>query len=366
MPKQITGGVYKRGSVWYYDFMIRGTRYRSAIPEARTKTQALEAKAKAQQAAFDDAWKSKRYTIPTLAEFTEKHFLPWSKQHKRSHNSDRYRCKTLNREFGALRLNEIRPMRIEQFKRRLIEAGKAPTTINQFLILLGQILRQAADMELITANPCQRVRKLALPPGRSRFLSHEERRRLFDALKTHADNEDQSDAAQRNFAALALAVEIALLTGMRRGEIYGLTWEQISIERQSLTLTKTKNGRARTIPMSSRLLEILSSRRTDDATGPILAGQFHDRHWRKVVITAELDNFHFHDLRHTAATYMGENGADAFTIAAILGHSDIRMTSRYTHATINRLKETAENLCRTFATNDGGKTVLEFRKTKTG
>jgi hypothetical protein len=151
--------VRKRGGVWYYDFMIRLVRYREAVPEARTKWQAEQVETQVRQAIFEGRYcKLQQKQVPTLKEFVEETFLPWSKANKRSYQSDSWRSKVLTNRFDGKRLDEITPFLIEKFKKERREEktrrGKerSPASVNRELELLSRVLTMAVDHDLIGAN----------------------------------------------------------------------------------------------------------------------------------------------------------------------------------------------------------------------
>lgn len=336
--------VRKRGATWYYDFQIRSIRYREAIPEAQTKAEAREAETKAKREVFDGVWQSKRRQVPTLRAYVEETFLPWSEANKAS-RGDSNRCETLCAAMGALPLDQIAVIHIEGFKQRQQKLGKNPITINHYLATLNQIMRQAVDRGLIRDNPCAKVRPLRQSPHRTRYLAPDEEARLFAAIEAELARDDLTRQARLNLEALRSAVRIALATGMRRGEIYGLAWMSVDFSRGTITLERTKTNRGRVIPMGSSLRELLlllDSNRGDSRK--VLAGRYHGVYWGRVVRAAGIADFRFHDLRHTAATRMAEVGTDPFTISAILGHSSVQMTAKYAHATGEGTREAVERL----------------------
>ena len=136
-------------------------------------------------------------------------------------------------------------------------------------------------------------------------------------------------------------VELALGTGMRRGEILGLSWHHVDFARSVIHVTNTKTARDRMVPMSQRVREVLlqlhRARKGDDVfrsikgTGKAMVDI--KRGFVAACSDAGILDFHFHDLRHTFATRLGDQGCTATTIAALLGHANTQMTARYTHAT---------------------------------
>ena len=126
-------------------------------------------------------------------------------------------------------------------------------------------------------------------------------------------------------------VVLEINTGIRRGEILGLGWKNVDLIRGLIYVTNTKSGNDRVIPLNQAARTALESVKQQGQ-------RVFDIDWIKVAWTAALSDakiydFRFHDLRHTAATRLADAGTDAFTIAAILGHSTIQMSARYTHAT---------------------------------
>lgn len=230
---------------------------------------------------------------------------------------------------------------IEAFKQERLSTptkhgGKRqPATVNRILSVLSKILSLAVDAELVDVNPCTRVRKLRLNNNRLRVLSVDEEAKLFSALgENHLVKQ---------------IVTTALHTGMRRGEIFNLKWFDIDFNRNMIQVRESKSGKKRSIPMNATIRKLLDNlpRRSEYVfPSPKTGGRLDNvkRSFRGAVEAANIEDFRFHDLRHTAATRMADAGADAFTLMKIPGHSDIRMTSRYTHATDSAIRRAVENL----------------------
>lgn len=142
---------------------------------------------------------------------------------------------------------------------------------------------------------------------------------------------------------------MAINSGMRRGEIFDLKWFDVDFNRRMVHIRQSKSGRPRAIPLNSTtqtLLESLPKTSEYVFSSPKTSGRVNDvgRQFERAVTKAGLVDSHFHDLRRTAATRMADAGADPFTLAAILGHSDIRMTARYTHATDEAKRRAVDKL----------------------
>jgi integrase len=197
--------------------------------------------------------------------------------------------------------------------------------------VLSRIFTIAIDNGMNIQNPCRKVRLLRMDNQRNRYLSDEEETRLMATL-----------VGRR--AHLRPVVILAIHTGMRRGEILSLRWNQIDFERSLILVQRTKTDRDRIIPMNStvrKTLDVIRQQAEGDQVFPINDVK---RSFSYACVKAKIADFRFHELRHTAATRLADRGADAFQIAAILGHSSIQMTARYTHATSAGLRRAMESL----------------------
>jgi integrase len=140
---------------------------------------------------------------------------------------------------------------------------------------------------------------------------------------------------------LYLLVLIAITTGARRGELLGLRWNDIDFERQTAYVQTTKNGQPKVLPLTNDVVKELTKFRQQDSSlifnseiKPNKAFCFN-KQWKKSLEIAEVDNFRFHDLRHTTASYLAMSGASLLEIADVLGHKQISVTKRYAHLCID-------------------------------
>ena len=151
---------------------------------------------------------------------------------------------------------------------------------------------------------------------------------------------------------------MAINTGMRRGELFDLKWFDVDFNRRIVHVRQSKSGRPRVIPLNSTAQTLLKGLpKTSEYVFPCPKNEKRrvndvGRQFERAVKNAKIADFHFHDLRHTAATRMADAGADPFTLAAILGHSDIRMTARYTHATDQAKRRAVDNLVKPESNSD--------------
>lgn len=326
---------------WTCDFYYNGERIVKTLKFARTKKEAEQAEAVIMNQVFQQAYGFDSKPDKRFDDFVVETFLPYSETNKKSFYYDVLICRVLVPAFHAKTLRQITPPMIEALKQEWLKTPtkhgrkRSPATVNRHLGVLSKIFSLAEDAELVESNPCKRVRKFRLDNQRMRVLSAEEEMRLFSAL---GKNE-----------LVKQIVQIALNTGLRRGEIFDLKWFDLDFGRGLIQVRVSKSSRKRLVPMNETVRSLLNSlEKTSEFVFP--SPKTNRRlnqiktSFRKAVDKAGLEDFRFHDLRHTAASRMAAAGADPFTLMKILGHSDIRMTARYTHATDAALKRAVTNL----------------------
>ena len=185
------------------------------------------------------------------------------------------------------------------------------------------------EWEWVEEHPMKKISKLPEPRGRVRFLDDKERERLLDACQNirGADN-------------LYLLVVLALSTGARHGELINLRWRDVDLTRKVIVLHDTKNKERRVLPLAHHALELIKAHHEarDVATDLLFPAPRKPNEpwasrsaWQAAVTKAGLEDFRFHDLRHSAASYLAMNGASLAEIAEVLGHKTLAMVKRYAH-----------------------------------
>ena len=233
-------------------------------------------------------------------------------------------------EIGVYTLADVTPSLISQCRDKLItERGLAPATVVRYMAALSHSFTVAInDWGWLEDSPLRKVRKPKLPRGRVRFLDDDERSRLLEACR-ESDNEY-----------LYLVVVLALSTGMRKSELMWLKWSDVDLANQRITLHETKNNERRVIPVAGHALDLLRDhnkvRKID--TDLLVPGRNKtDRPidlrtpWETALKRSGVEDFRFHDLRHSAASYLAMNGASLAEIADVLGHKTFQMVKRYAH-----------------------------------
>lgn len=270
----------------------------------------------------------------------------WMRNHakvtKRSWTTDTYRIQTLKRHFGGKTVAEITPDLVDRYRADRLTSHRpgrkrtiSPTTVNKEVALLKAMLNRAIAWGLLDMNPLRRVKKLQEPPERLRYLDPEEIDCLLAACPPH----------------LRPIVVCGLHTGMRQGEILGLTWDQVDLKQRIIRVVGTKTGTARIIPINDLLLDEL--RRLPRHLGTDFVFWNHEtetrfvsikRAWMTALKKAHITSFRFHDLRHTFASHVQMGLGDLRATQILLGHKDPRMTMRYAHLSDARLRDAVRTL----------------------
>ena len=218
-------------------------------------------------------------------------------------------------------------------------ANVSNATVTKELNVLKHLLELAvAEWEYIPVNPVRRLKPPKAPPGRVRYLQPTELRTVLEA----------SPLWLRPIIALAAA------TGMRRSEILKLRWLDIDLKGGRLMLPQTKNGDGRIVYLNMLASQAINFTIHDDARPtdcvfPSLTPENVSVAFLRLCRKVGIADFHFHDLRHTAASWLRMQGADIHTVAQILGHKDLRMAARYQHLSPAFLADAVGRLDTAFA-----------------
>jgi integrase len=311
--------------------MIEGRHFRSAEARRRTLAEAID--------------RYLEHEAPKLRDGRmQRSTLPWWRE-----------------KLGRFKLCDITPALIAQYRdqlaaetyrrarpgarRSLLKAGqqarefkRKPNTINNYLVSLGRIFSVARrEWHWITHNPMEGVAKLSAGPGRVRYLSEDERQRLL----TETAKDPQ----------LHVLVVMALSTAARAGELTNLSWHDVDLKEGRILLRKTKNMQPRVVWVHGEALRLLKEhgriRRLDDA--PVFLGAtpgsrygYHTP-FKAACAAADVRDFRFHDLRHSAATYLAREGATEQQLRTIGGWKS-NVVSRYVHLAAEDAKAVLERM----------------------
>jgi len=251
-----------------------------------------------------------------------------------AHLTSHFGQDTLLSDITGARISEYRGKRLRAVRtiggqERVIGAA----AINRPLALLRHLLRLAHE-EWDALQTVPRIRLEKEPQCRLRWLTPEEAHRLLEACRSSKN------------AALVNLVELCLFTGLRQAEALGLTWDRVDRSRSVILLEVTKSGRRREVPLNSEADTALVRQ------GPLEAGLVFGtsswyafrKAWEAAVKAAKVPDFHFHDLRHTFASWAIQRGATLPELKDLLGHSSLAMVMRYAHLSPEHLRSAVSRL----------------------
>ncbi len=331
-------GLYKRGGTWWMSLTFHGRRIRRATGTTN-KRLAEEVLAKVKTSIVEGTWfdvaeeKSR-----TFGELLDEFVKDRSRRGRKMRFYDPI-VSRLRGSFGDLTLDQVTLSRLRDYKDQRRTDGVGPATINRELATVSGAFNLAVrELEWCRSNPATRVRSEKEPPGRTRYLTPEEEEKLFESSP----------------AWLREIVVFAVNTGMRQGEILALRWPSVDLFRRTVTVEQSKNGEKRTIPLNEVALELLKGRAKvrairADLVFPNLAGKSAERgnverSFRLALGKAKIEDFRFHDLRHTFATRLVQAGVDLYSVQRLLGHKTPIMTQRYAHHSTDSLRGAVEAL----------------------
>jgi len=319
----------------------------SAIREGRHFPHAA-----AKRTSFDAL--AKDYVETVLGEFASKERLTRERQ-----------LAWWSEQFAGLSLADVTPYRISKARDKLAaetfsrgrpqkhpetgelvpprEFKRSGSTVNRYIAALSHALSFAVkERRLLGRNPVSDIRRKAEPRGRTRFLSDNGRARLLKACGESA------------WPALQALVLLAITTGARKGELIRLKWADVDLKTGRALVSETKNDEPRTLPLAGKALEALRALKLKESArseyvfpqpsglpGPY---EHFDAHWYAALSAAGIEDFHFHDLRHTTASMLAAQGASLLEIADVLGHKTLAMVKRYSHLVVDHKAKVIEKM----------------------
>jgi integrase len=321
------GGARVRGDWWIRWFCTLGHKHREKIgPKSVAENECERRRLQARREGF-----CSRLAVqgrPALFEEVAKQYEEWSKANKRSWKRDREYLGVLMRRFAGKTLVEITPQDVETLKAVLVK-DRAVATVNRYLACLKHLYSRAIRDGQVRDNPVKGVRLFRENNARVRWLTPEEESKLLAMVPE----------PYLSFC------RVATYTGLRRGELLGLTWDRVDYRTGILTVDRSKHGEARRVPMSSLVQDAL--RRVPRTLGEplVFPGCRNVSHrfpgW---VEDAGLKDLRLHDLRHTFASRLAMSGVDILTIKELLGHKTLATTLRYSHLSPGHQRDAVEKL----------------------
>lgn len=301
-------------------------------------------------------------SVLSLKDFIENEYKAWVTAHRKSGHETIARIKRcFFKSFGNKPLHELVIHDLEKWRTQKLNQGGKAISVNRDLIALRAAIAQAVNWGLIEKHPLEKLKPLKVDNSpKVRYLNNEEEQHLREALDKREDklraareryNQWRKERGYDSFPSLAECVFadyvkpmviLSLNTGLRRGELFNLTWENIDLKRANLTVAgeSAKSGKTRHIPLNAEALDALQSwskqvmNNDEKLVFANKDGQRFNhvkRSWAGVLREAEIQNFRWHDMRHHFASRLVMAGVDLNTVRELLGHADTKMTLRYAH-----------------------------------
>lgn len=302
----------------------------------------------------------------TLGDFIGEHFAPWARVNQKAGTAT---VAALEACFGSLYGRDLRSVvafDIERFKTTRRKAGIKPATVNRDLDRIRKVFACAVEWGFLSEHPLRKVKRIKVDNERVRYLRADEEKRLRKTLadreaarrkqresgnkwSSERGNEERPMWPKDGFTDHVMPIVLlALNTGMRRGELFGLEWRSVNMAGKLLTVEagNAKSGKTRHLPLNSEAMDVLRRwKKQHGGSGlvfPSASGaRFNNinKAWAGIITAAKLPDFNFHDLRHDFASKLVMAGVDLNTVRALLGHADIKMTLRYAHLAPGKLAD---------------------------
>lgn len=282
---------------------------------------------------------------PLLKDFLVQKYLPYVQSYKRSWTTDESMIRNhLNPKLGNKHMGQISPPDVAMFINAMKSEGYASGTCNRALVLLKYSFSLALRWKTagLDSNPVKEIKNIKDDNKLERYLTEPQMRALTHAVQ-QSDNE-----------VLQYIVLFLIYTGARKREVLDARWQDIDFVQRSWRIPKTKSSKVRHIPLSSGALQVLTKLRNqidtsfsdeqfifaNPNTGKPFVSFFYS--WNNARIRAGLPDFRIHDLRHSFASYLVNAGRSLYEVQELLGHADIKTTSRYAHLNRERLVAAVE------------------------
>jgi len=243
--------------------------------------------------------------------------LAYSAAHHRDARTIKSRLSKLRPEFDERRADNIKPQEIDAW---LTANTKTSATSNRYRVLFSLIYREALRNGKVTSNPARLVRQRHENNAVIRWLTDEEEKRLRAVIAKH-------------FSGHLPELEIALGTGMRLSEQYGLRWESVDLKRKEVRLRTTKNYGGRSIPMNSEVFSAFGQlhKTAQNQDGPVFSVNNPRKCFANALKRAKIKDFRWHDCRHHFCSKLAMKGVNLKVIQTLAGHKTIAITARYAH-----------------------------------
>jgi integrase len=283
----------------------------------------------------------------TLESFFLEKYIPYVKSYKRSWRTDFSMIRNhLVPKIGQKSMRYLSPPDVAIFVDHMKQKGYAIGTINRALVLLRYGFELAIRWKEpgVEVNPVKEIKNIKDDNKLERYLCDKQAKVLMQAV------------AQSSNAMLQHIVLFLIYTGARKNEVLQACWQDVDWQKSSWRIPKTKSGKVRHVPLSRGALELLNKLQNqikldhmgkraifaNPETGKPFISFFYS--WNSARVRAGMPEFRIHDLRHSFASYLVNAGRSLYEVQELLGHADIKTTSRYAHLSRERLAQAVEHV----------------------
>jgi integrase len=304
--------------IWWINYYVKGKQHRERVGR-KSDAIALYQKRKADARRGVKLPELQPQKVTTFGELTND-AVNYAKVHLKTWVDYDWKERVLREPFGSRPAAEITPQEIDRF---LTEGCKTAATANRFRAFFSLCYRLGMENGRVTSNPARLVRMRRENNARLRFLSREEYKKVSDIVVRDCPNQHP-------------AFVVSIYTGMRWGEQFSLTWNQVDLRRRIIRLTETKNGSARNVPLNSIALDALKKQQTmvphkaADRVFPE-AGDYCRFWFEPAIRDAKITDYTWHNNRHTFCSWLAIAGVSIKEIQTLAGHKTITMAARYAH-----------------------------------
>jgi len=322
--------LYKRGDTWWISISHRGKRIQQTTGTGdKIAAQQYHDKLKAELWRFDKLKDKPRksWKDAVVRWFTEM-------QHKRSLYDDKLHVKWLDKCLGHLYLSEITKDILDEVANVREQEGVKPATVNRMMSFVRAVLRKAAnEWEWIDRVPFVKMRKVE--NIRISWITREEAARLLETLPSH----------------LSAMAAFSLVTGLRRSNVTGLKWQDVDLVRRHALIhpDEAKAKKAIAVPLNSDAIAVLNKQIGQHKEyvftykGKRIT-QCATKAWRAALKRVGIENFRWHDLRHTWASWHVQSGTSLQELQILGGWASFEMVLRYAHLSSDHLRNAAERI----------------------
>lgn len=282
-----------------------------------------------------------RKAVDTLSEFFDEAYLPHIQPRKRSWKRDEelFRLR-IRQRFGHLRLNQISRQEVQVFHAGLLDEGLSPASADHHIKVLRRMLNLAVEWAMLEKNPIEGVSLFNVANQVEHYLDDEQLERLLTVLQNDENRP------------VCMIAMFLLSTGARLNEALQATWDQVDRVNRvwRIPATNSKSKRMRSVPLNDSALHILAQLTTEGHYRHVFINQQTEQPyttimkvWSRLREKAGLPHLRIHDLRHSYASFLANNGRTLLEIQQILGHSDPKVTLRYSHLSAKTLQDAASS-----------------------